>query len=132
MEDRTKGIISTISGFVWWFALGYIGTWGNIVPYVTSYFRLYDKSITFEITFLVLAAQVAVAGIIMYPATNISLKLGPRLAECVAGTIICGGIVISSYMTNFWVFFAIYGFTFSIGFAMTLSFTLIPPWSYIP
>lgn len=55
MREKTKGILSTIAGFLWWFVLGYIGVWGNIVQYVTSYFRLYDESITLEITFMLLA-----------------------------------------------------------------------------
>jgi len=54
MEDKTKGILSVTAGFIMQLILGSIFIWGNITPYVTSYMRLHDESITMEHTFFML------------------------------------------------------------------------------
>ena len=132
MEDKTKGIISLISGFLWGIMLGNIFIWGNIVTYVTSYFRIWDESLSVNVTFSLLAIQTCMAGILMYPATALALKLGPRLALIIAGSFIMSGVFISSFVFNYWVFFVFYSVFVCIGWALSMPLTWAVPWSYFP
>ena len=101
MEDRTKGILACIGGFLWDFFLGSIFMWGSISPYVTSYLREHDETITMGVTFFVLHIQTFVAGCLMYPGTVISLKMHPRITMAIALAIGVVGLTISSLVTNY-------------------------------
>ncbi len=64
-ESRFFGYICVVSGMLSHAAIGIVQLWGNINVYVTSYLRVYDKTITMENTYPVFAISVSISAVFM-------------------------------------------------------------------
>lgn len=78
--------------------LGIVPTWGNIVVYVTSYFRIFDESITLASTFIVFPLTLSMAALAMQLGAVMLDYVHPKLHLLIGGSIFVFAIMISGYM----------------------------------
>ena len=66
----------------------------------------------------------------MYPGTVLALKMHPRITMTIAMIIACTGLMVSSYVTNFYAFLFFYGIFFGLAYSLSYATPLIVAWSY--
>jgi hypothetical protein len=131
-ESQWKGYLAVAAGFLTHLMIGGIFIWGNIVVYVTSYFRLYDPELNMEHTFILFPIQVILNNVIMYLGSLIALHWHPKIAVGLATICMFCGCFFSSYMTSWSLYFVLYGLVVTIGVGFGYTAPLIVAWSYFP
>mgnify|MGYP003349170996 CR=1 FL=1 len=84
--------------------LGIVPTWGNIVVYITSYFRMFDPDLTLSQTFLVFPMTLSMGALAMQIGSVLLDYLHPRVHLILGGSIFVLSILISSFMYDFYLF----------------------------
>ncbi|MEE4248540.1 MAG: hypothetical protein V2I33_24435 [Kangiellaceae bacterium] len=131
-ESRLPGYLAVAAGFLTHLMIGAIFIWGNIVVYITSYFRLYNPDLTMEDTFILFPVQVILNNVIMYIGSLIALNWHPKVALGLSTLCMFLGCFFSSYMTSWGWFFVLYGLVVTIGVGFGYTAPLIVAWSYFP
>ena len=65
----------------------------------------------------------------MYLGTSIALKCHPKISMSIALLLGCGGIFLSSIVTNYYLFLLTYGVCFGLAYALSSTISLIVAWS---
>lgn len=112
--------------------LGIVPTWGNIVVYVTSYFRIYDDSITLSTTFIVFPLTLAMGALSMQLGTLMIDYVHPKLHLFIGGLIFVISVMISAYMINFYLFLLFYAVFAGIGYGIMYMLPLKQAWLFFP
>jgi hypothetical protein len=95
MKESHKGVLATIAGFMINLVLGSIMVWGNIIVYVSSYFRQFDTDVSLSMAFYTLPCTVLMANICTYPGSLMTLRWSPRVT-CTIGLILSAGAIFAS------------------------------------
>jgi len=66
----------------------------------------------------------------MYLGTTLSLKMHPRVTMSIAMVISLTGLVLSSFVTNYYLFVFFYGVFFGLAYSLSYATPLIVAWSY--
>jgi MFS family permease len=133
MDIKTKWKIRAVmAGFFMQLMMGSLYTWGNIMIYVTSYFRMFDPTITLAFTFITLPIQNLTSNLTTYPGTMLAEKIGSRGSLTIGTCLIGLGIFSSSFVTNYYLFLLLYGICFGLGMGMSYSMSLMVAWSHMP
>ena len=132
LNERCKGYCALISGCTIELVVGSIFTWGSIAPYITSYYRLHDESVTMDSTFLVLPFQMLLACIVMYFGGYLNTFLHPRWMHLIATISSSGGLIAASETKNYTMFLIFYGTGLSVALGIAFVTPLIVCWSYYP
>lgn len=112
--------------------LGLVATWGNIVVYITSYFRLYNPGLLLSQTFLVFPMTLSMAALSMQLGSVLLDVLHPKLHLLLGGSIFMVSILISSYMTDFYYFLFFYAVLSGFGYGLIYFLPLKSAWSFFP
>ena len=112
--------------------LGIVPTWGNIVVYLTSYFRLYDLELTLQHTFLVFPMTLSMGALAMQLGAYLLDVLHPRVHLMIGGSIFIVSILISSFITSFYLFLIFYAVLTGIGYGIIYMLPLKSAWSFFP
>ncbi|OTF73767.1 hypothetical protein BLA29_014010 [Euroglyphus maynei] len=87
-NDKTKGILSVIGGFLIHLILGTFYTLGNVNTYLTSYIRVHvDPTVTYASSIWINAAFLLGQGSLMMVGGILENKIGPRFT-CMIGSLI--------------------------------------------
>ena len=105
-----KGYSTIIGGFLLYFYVGNVYLAGNISPYLLSYFHQYDQSLNSSSVFLIFPWSIIVTTV-CYPLASWLATIGfsGRIQIAIACFGGIAGVLISSFLTNFWVFLFVYG-----------------------
>jgi hypothetical protein len=112
--------------------LGIVPTWGNIVVYVTSYYRLFDQHLSLSDTFIVFPMTLSVGALAMQLGTVLLDYIHPRVHLMLGGAIFVGSILAASYMTNFYLFLLCYAVLTGLGYGLIYMLPLKGAWSFFP
>jgi MFS family permease len=112
--------------------LGIVPTWGNIVVYITSYFRLFDPNLSLSQTFLVFPMTLSMAALAMQLGSVLLDCLHPRVHLLLGGSIFVVSIFISSFMQDFYWFLLFYAVLTGIGYGIIYMLPLKSAWSFFP
>lgn len=112
--------------------LGIVPTWGNIVVYVTSYFRLHDPQLGLSDTFVVFPMTLSMGALAMQLGTVLLDYLHPRVHLAIGGSIFVLSILVASYMTNFYFFLLFYAILTGLGYGIIYMLPLKSAWSFFP
>lgn len=112
--------------------LGIVPTWGNIVVYVTSFFRMHDPEITLQHTFLVFPMTLSMGALSMQLGSALLDILHPRAQLALGGSIFVISILVASFMTNFYLFLVFYAIVTGIGYGIIYMLPLKSAWSFFP
>jgi MFS family permease len=112
--------------------LGIVPTWGNIVVYITSYFRLFDPNLSLSQTFLVFPMTLSMAALAMQLGSVLLDCLHPRVHLLLGGSIFVVSIFISSFMQDFYWFLLFYAALTGIGYGIIYMLPLKSAWSFFP
>mmetsp|Transcript_4653 Transcript_4653/g.7730 ORF Transcript_4653/g.7730 Transcript_4653/m.7730 type:complete len:501 (-) Transcript_4653:96-1598(-) len=107
-----------IGGFAIQLVLGTLYCWGNLTTYITSYLRQLNPELTYSDTLLVYASIIGTQALCMWAGGMVEEKLGPGLTTFLGGSILCGGIILSSLTTSLLGFVTLYGVCFGLGLAL--------------
>jgi len=110
--------------------LGIVPTWGNIVVYITSYFRLFDPSLSLSQTFLVFPMTLSMAALAMQLGSVLLDCLHPRVHLLLGGSIFVVSIFISSFMQDFYWFLLFYAVLTGIGYGIIYMLPLKSAWTF--
>ena len=132
LNERCKGYCALISGCTIELVVGSIFTWGSIAPYITSYYRLHDESVTMDSTFLVLPFQMLLACIVMYFGGYLNTFLHPRWMHLIATICASGGLFGASMTKSYTMFLVYYGIGLSVALGIAFTTPIIVSWSYFP
>ena len=108
LSPFTKGVLSLIGGFTIHLFFGCLYLFGNIQVYLTSYLHKYDESVTINSTLVIgpllsiTQSMTALFGPFLLKYVNVRILM---LIGCV---IALGGILISSFVTNLYLFILFY------------------------
>eukprot|EP00954_Amorphochlora_amoebiformis_P026110 1377211-Amorphochlora_amoeboformis.AAC.3 len=89
--------------------------WGALTPYITSYLRKYDPSLTYRDTVIVFLLCPAAQTIGMPIGGAIERRYGPRVTALVGVWFMSFGVFISYYATSLLQLVSTYGFMYGIG-----------------
>lgn len=106
--------------------------WGNIVVYMTSYFRVYDHSITLQNTFMVFPLTLCLGSIAMQLGSVMLDHFHPKVHLAIGGFIYVAGIALSAFMTNFYIFLLFYSLMAGIGYGIIYILPLKNAWLFFP
>jgi len=112
--------------------LGIVPTWGNIVVYITSYFRLFDGDLSLSQTFLVFPMTLSMGALSMQLGSILLDILHPRVHLLIGGSIFVVSILISSFMRDFYWFLLFYAVLTGIGYGIVYMLPLKSAWSFFP
>ena len=112
--------------------LGLVPTWGNIVVYITSYFRLYNPGLLLSQTFLVFPMTLSMGALSMQLGSVLLDILHPKLHLLLGGSIFVSSILISSFMTDFYFFLLFYAVLTGVGYGIIYFLPLKSAWSFFP
>ena len=112
--------------------LGIVPTWGNIVVYVTSYFRIYDQTITLQNTFIVFPLTLAMGALSMQLGAVMLDYLHPKVHLMIGGSLFVCSIILSGYMTNFYLFLLFYSILAGAGYGIVYMLPLKNAWQFFP
>ena len=114
---ETKSKLSIVGGFLLFVDLGTLYTWGTLLVYETSFFRLHKNN---DITPSSVNSIFPIAQTSAAIFTPIGLYLGNKIGfryECLIGIcIISISVFIASFCTQFITFAIFYGFFYGVGF----------------
>mmetsp|Transcript_27636 Transcript_27636/g.44532 ORF Transcript_27636/g.44532 Transcript_27636/m.44532 type:complete len:439 (-) Transcript_27636:108-1424(-) len=109
------GWVVAFAGFFMHLALGTMYCWGTFTPYITSYLRKFDPSITYNDTILALLAAPAAQTIGFPIGGMIEQKLGPRITSLLGSWIMCLGVFLSAFATSVSSLVFFYGVIYGLG-----------------
>ena len=112
--------------------LGIVPTWGNIVVYITSYFRLYNPGLLLSQTFLVFPMTLSMGALSMQFGSLLLDILHPKVHLLLGGSIFVLSILVSSYMTDFYYFLLFYAVLTGVGYGLVYFLPLKSAWSFFP
>ena len=112
--------------------LGLVPTWGNIVVYITSYFRLHNPGLLLSQTFLVFPMTLSMGALSMQLGSILLDILHPKLHLLFGGSIFVLSILISSFMTDFYYFLLFYAVLTGVGYGIIYFLPLKSAWSFFP
>ena len=112
--------------------LGIVPTWGNIVVYITSYFRLYNPGLLLSQTFLVFPMTLSMGALSMQFGSLLLDILHPKIHLLLGGSIFVLSILVSSYMTDFYYFLLFYAVLTGVGYGLVYFLPLKSAWSFFP
>jgi MFS family permease len=112
--------------------LGIVPTWGNMVVYITSYFRLFDPNLSLSQTFLVFPMTLSMGALAMQLGSVLLDYLHPRVHLLLGGSIFVFSIFISSFMQDFYWFLLFYAVLTGIGYGIVYMLPLKSAWSFFP
>lgn len=112
--------------------LGIVPTWGNIVVYVTSYFRVFDSTLSLQQTFIVFPMTLSMGALAMQLGSVLLDYLHPRVHLAIGGTIFVFSILTASFMTDFYLFLVFYAIMTGIGYGLIYMIPLKSAWSFFP
>jgi len=110
--------------------LGIVPTWGNIVVYITSYFRLYNPGLLLSQTFLVFPMTLSMGALSMQFGSLLLDILHPKVHLLLGGSIFVLSILVSSYMTDFYYFLLFYAVLTGVGYGLVYFLPLKSAWSF--
>lgn len=99
---------------------------------MTSYFRIYDESITLQNTFMVFPLTLCLGATAMQLGSVMLDYLNPKVHLAIGGLIYVGAIAISSYITNFYIFVLFYSILAGIGYGIIYILPLKNAWLFFP
>lgn len=100
--------------------------------YVTSYFRIYDDSITMQNTFMVFPLTLCTGALSMQLGSYLLDITHPKLQLAVGGTIFAVSIMVSTYMTNLYLFVVFYAIASGVGYGIIYMLPLKNAWLFFP
>jgi hypothetical protein len=112
--------------------LGIVPTWGNIVVYITSYFRLFNPGLLLSQTFLVFPMTLSMAALSMQLGSILLDILNPKIHLLLGGSIFVTSILISSFMTDFYYFLLFYAVLTGVGYGLIYFLPLKSAWGFFP
>ena len=132
MEDRTKGILSCCAGFLFHMIIGAMIIWGNITVYVTSYLRLYNSVLTSDDSFFLLPLIMISLNFTMQLRTYLIHTMPPRLMIIISTVSVGSGLLISSFITNFYCFTFFYAIFWGFANGFSYMTSTVVAWGYLP
>ena len=112
--------------------MGMIPIWGNITPYVTSYLRVNDPTLTTANTFIIFPMTILLGAIFMQLGSYLMEKIHPRIQMTLGCILFAGPIIAASYMTNFGLFFFFYSCVLGFGFGLIYMLPIRNAWMFFP
>lgn len=112
--------------------LGIVPTWGNIVVYLTSYFRVFDPTLQLSQTFLVFPMTLSMGALAMQLGSVLLDYLHPRVHLLIGGSLFVFSILISSFMESFYSFLLFYAVFTGLGYGIIYMLPLKSAWSFFP
>jgi MFS family permease len=132
MENRKAGILAVVSGLFFQIIVGVIPSWGNNIMYATSYLRLYDDTISFEQTCIVQFLTFIALDFGNVAGTWIINYMHPKTMTLISTILISGGVLVSSFVTNLYLWLFFVGVCFGIGAGLSFFVAVTVAWSYLP
>ncbi|CAI2368038.1 unnamed protein product [Moneuplotes crassus] len=131
-SEKIKGLICVIGGIILHLFLGCFYLWGNIQVYITSYLHKHDPSITLEDTNVVF--------VLLNLGQTLSMPIGPLLFDylpvqlifIIGASISIGGVFISSFVTNLYLYELMYPLCFGLGIGFCYMPAVMCGWEYFP
>lgn len=116
---------------------GSLNAWGTMSLYILSYYYLSDHSVSFDLFFVVFVLWCVCDGPGMceaYPdlADLLYRRYGVRWTTLFAGGLLCSGYLLSSFITNPYLFLAVFGIVSGVGEGMTIVTPLYNVWKVFP
>ena len=104
-SKRTRGILTMMGGLIIHSCMSLILIWGNMQPYVISYFRSFDHNITISFASLLVPCAGFFMGVSNLAAMKVANYFGLKLVTLTSITVYSMSLIVMSIMTNFnWVF----------------------------
>ena len=115
MNINYQGICSVIGGFILHLSLGCFYLWGVINIYVTSYYRLYsDPSLKSSLTAGLFPIFLLFVGLTFFFSLKLAKKIGLKLACFIESLWMAIGVLLSSFMPDFWSFMFFFGIIYGL------------------
>lgn len=106
---------------------------GNINPYLLSYFRQYDDTLTSISVFVIIPLELVVMTIFFPIGSYLtSRQVNGRLQLGIAVYVGLISIFISSFVKNYWVFLVLYGGGFGLSNGLAYIVPIYSCWKYFP
>ncbi len=131
-SKNCQGVSSLIGGIILHLFLGAQYSTGNISPYIVSFFRHRDKTITDRDAFLLLPSLVVVATLFFPLGGYLAKNYHPKLVIPVGGLLGCAMFIGAAFSEEFYVFFAFYIMGFGIACGTTYMSPIHSVWGYFP
>ena len=112
--------------------LGLVATWGNIVVYITSFFRIFDASITLQNTFMVFPVTLCFGALAMQLGALLLDVLHPKLHLALGGSVLAGSVFAASFTTDFRLFLLFYSLLAGLGYGVVYILPLKNAWLFFP
>lgn len=107
------------SAFLVHLSLGTIYTYGNMVPYIVSYIRVYSYPPDLKTTSApyILTFQIAGQGLTMFAGGYLERRFGPRLTTLAGGWLMSLGVLLTYFTikVSYWLVVLTYGAVFGAG-----------------
>eukprot|EP00468_Gymnochlora_sp_CCMP2014_P005912 CAMPEP_0167757924 /NCGR_PEP_ID=MMETSP0110_2-20121227/10190_1 /TAXON_ID=629695 /ORGANISM="Gymnochlora sp., Strain CCMP2014" /LENGTH=439 /DNA_ID=CAMNT_0007644157 /DNA_START=22 /DNA_END=1341 /DNA_ORIENTATION=- len=128
MEAKSKvtpakynyGWVVAMAGFFMHLCLGTLYCWGTLTPYITSYLRQYDPTVTYADSIIVFLMTPLAQFVAMPLGGYIEGKIGPRLCALLGCWIMSGGVFLAAYTTSItgllMTYCSLFGFGMGIGY----------------
>jgi len=131
---KIKGMLAVFGGVLVMMSASSFLIWSNIAVYVLSYLYLFDTKINVNAIFYVDMTVVLLISVGQLIGTYLmnDRKWNPKVVVLLGGCIYLGGSLISSFMTNFWLFLFFYGAFSGIGLGINYMIPMISCWDYFP
>lgn len=115
LSNKHKGYLTIIGGFLIHLVLGSFYLWGVINVYVTSYYRLHsDSSLEIKMTSSLFSFMSLSISLTFFFSLLTIRSFQPRVIVTLEMILISATILISSLMSNFWLFMIFYGIIFGL------------------
>lgn len=112
--------------------LGLVPTWGNIVVYITSYFRKYDDSINLQDTFIVFPLTLICGSLLMQVGSVMLDYCHPKIHLLIGGSFFVFAIFVSTFIKNYYFFLFMYAIVGGFGYGIVYILPLKSAYSYFP
>ena len=132
-ESKLHGYLTVIGGMIVHLYVGNIYLWGNIGPYVTSYYRaLGDENATIKNAICVIPVCLCLIAC-ANPIGCLALKkFHPKLVMTLGMIIGMIGLFIAKAMTSWWLFLIFYAGMMPVSWGLLYSVPVILSWEWFP
>lgn len=107
-------------------------TWGNIVVYVTSFFKMHDPSITLQNTFMVFPMTLCMGATAMQLGSLMLDRLHPKVHLAIGGSVFVGSVFVAGYVEDFYLFLLFYSVLAGVGYGVIYILPLKNAWLFFP
>jgi MFS family permease len=112
--------------------IGMVIVWGNIIVYVTSYFRSFDESISLQDTFVVFPLTMMTGSLFMQVGSVMMDYFHPKVHLMIGGLFFVGSIFIASFINEYLVFVLFYAIISGIGYGIVYMLPVKNAYSFFP